>query len=364
MLEFTTAEILGFAQNYVTKRFLSILLGQHEGNADLKVGATKRQQAAALQSCASLYRKTLPSPACASRQILTRVFPGLPAAFAGRQVKFCPHNELIFRQANCGLVDALQCSRMETSNVDSGFYAAFTGLLAGTQALELAANNLANISTTGYKAQREFYNSLTASLGNANQRPLSSLNQAINNYGVLGGATVDVQAGTLERTGNDLDVAMEGSGFFVVKTKAGLRYTRNGNFRVDADGQVVTAWGDPVMGDQGPLEIPSGPVSIGPDGTISSQGGVVGRFQTVDFAPGATLVPEGNSTYKAAAGSATPATDPRIRQGMLEASNMNPITGTIGLIMIQRQTQLLQQALSIFHNEFNKSAAEDLPRVS
>ena len=249
--------------------------------------------------------------------------------------------------------------------MDSGFYAAFTGLLAGTQALELAANNLANISTTGYKFQREFYNSVTASLANASRRPLSSLNQAINDYGVLGGATVDVQAGTLERTGNDLDVAMEGSGFFVVQTKAGLRYTRNGNFRVDPDGQLVTAWGDPVMDDQSrPLEIPSGSVSISPDGTISSHGGVVGRFQTVDFAPGTALVPEGNSMYKATKGSTTPATDPRVRQRMLEASNMNPITGTIGLIMIQRQTQLLQQALAIYHNDFDKSAAEDLPRVS
>jgi flagellar basal-body rod protein FlgF/flagellar basal-body rod protein FlgG len=87
-------------------------------------------------------------------------------------------------------------------------------------------------------------------------------------------------------------------------------------------------------------------------------------LQTVDFAPGTALDPEGNSMYTAPKGTATPATDPRVRQGMLEASNMSPITGTVGLIMIQRQTQLMQQALSIFHNEFNKSAAEDLPHVS
>ena len=91
---------------------------------------------------------------------------------------------------------------------------------------------------------------------------------------------------------------------------------------------------------------------------------MAGRLQTVDFAPGTALVPEGNSTYSAPKATATPATDPRVRQGMLEASNMSPITGTIGLIMIQRQTQLLQQALSIFHNDFDKSAAEELPHVS
>jgi flagellar basal-body rod protein FlgF/flagellar basal-body rod protein FlgG len=247
--------------------------------------------------------------------------------------------------------------------MDSGYYAAFTALLAGTRALEVAANNLANISTTGYKAQREFYKSLTASLDNSPRRQLSSLNQAINNYSVLGGTRVDVQPGTLERTGNDLDVAMEGSGFFVVQTKAGLRYTRNGNFQVDADGQLVTAWGDPVMGDQGPIQIPSGSVSISPDGTISSKGAVAGRLQIVDFAPGTEFVPEGKSTYKAATGSPTPADDPRVRQRMLEASNMNSISGTIGLVMIQRQTQLFEQALSIFHNDFDKSAVEDLPRV-
>jgi flagellar basal-body rod protein FlgF/flagellar basal-body rod protein FlgG len=262
------------------------------------------------------------------------------------------------------LANALQGSRREIIEVDSGYYAAFTALLAGTQALELAANNLANISTTGYKAQREFYKSLTATLDTSHPRPLSALNQAINNYGMLGGARVDVQPGTLERTGNDLDVAMEGSGFFVVQTKAGLRYTRNGNFRLDAAGQLVTAWGDPVMDDQNrPLEVPSGPVSISPDGTISSKGAVVGRLNTVDFAPGTVFVPEGNSTYKAATGAPTPAVDPRVHQGMLEASNMNSVSGMVGLIMIQRQAQLYEQALSIFHNDFDKSAAEDLPRV-
>ena len=258
---------------------------------------------------------------------------------------------------------ALQWFCAETIDVDSGYYAAFTALLAGTQALELAANNLANISTTGYKAQREFYKSVMATLDDSNLRPLSALNQAINNYGVLGGSRVDVQPGMLERTGNDLDVALEGSGFFVIQTKAGLRYTRNGNLRLDANGQLVTSLGDPVLGDQGALQIPSGPISISPDGTISSQGAVVGQLNVVDFAPGTVFVPEGNSNYKAATGSPTPVADPRVRQGMLEASNMSSIGGTIGLIMIQRQTQLFEQALSIFNNDFDKSAAEDLPRV-
>lgn len=159
-------------------------------------------------------------------------------------------------------------------------------------------------------------------------------------------------------------MAMEGSGFFVVQTKAGLKYTRDGNFQVDTNGLLTTASGDPVMGDQGPINVPSGPITIAPDGTLSSQGAIVGTLQLVDFPPGTPLVPEGNSMYQAPAGTATPAADPRVRQDTLESSNMNPITGTVSLIMIQRQTQLLQQALTIFYNDFDKSAAEDVSRVS
>jgi flagellar basal-body rod protein FlgF/flagellar basal-body rod protein FlgG len=128
--------------------------------------------------------------------------------------------------------------------MDSGFYAAFTGLVARTQALDVAANNLANVNTTGYKAQREFYSSLEASM---KRGALSPLNRAVDDFGVLGGAAVDLQNGSLERTGNDLDVALEGPGFFVAQTKNGVRYTRNGGFHQTQSGQLVTAAGDPVI---------------------------------------------------------------------------------------------------------------------
>jgi len=244
--------------------------------------------------------------------------------------------------------------------MDSGYYAAFTGLLAKTEALELAANNLANVSTTGYKAQREFYRSFTASLSG---RGLSPLNQAVNNYGVLGGSTVDLRTGTLERTGNDYDLALEGAGFFVIQTAGGVRYTRNGGFSIGARGRLVTATGDPVLSEQGPIEVPSGPVSISPDGTLSQKGAVIARLRLVDFAPGTALVAEGNSIYAAPPGSERPALERRVRQGMLEASNLNAVAGAVSLVALQRHTELLQRALSIFHTEFNRTAAEELPRV-
>jgi flagellar basal-body rod protein FlgF len=244
--------------------------------------------------------------------------------------------------------------------MDSGFYAAFTGLVARTEALELAASNLANSSTTGFKAQREFYRSLMASLQGSR---LSSLNQAVNNYGVLGGASTDLRTGTLERTGNDLDLALEGSGFFVIQTAAGLKYTRNGAFRIGASDRLEAATGDAVLGEQGVIELPSGPVSISPDGTVSQKGAVVARLKLVDFTPGTSLQPEGNSLYAAPQGSERPANDPRVRQGMLEASNLNPVVGAVSLVALQRHTEMLQRALSIFHSDFNRLAAEELPRV-
>lgn len=248
----------------------------------------------------------------------------------------------------------------ERAAMDSGYYAVLTGLIARIDALEVAANNLANVGTTGYKAQREFYRSLTASI---NGNRLSPLNQAVNDYGVLGGAVTDRQSGALERTDSEFDVALDGPGFFAIQTKVGERYTRNGSFRLDPQGQLETAGGDLVLGDQGPIQIPSGPVAIGFDGTISQKGAVIGRLKVVDFPAGRNLTPEGGSLYAAPSGTARAATEFRVRQGMLEASNLNAVSATVDLVTLQRHTELLQRALSIINTEFNKVAVEELPKV-
>lgn len=245
--------------------------------------------------------------------------------------------------------------------MDSGFYAACTGLLAETDALEVNANNMANLSTPGYKGQLEFYRSLEARMGN---HRLSPLNAAVNDYGLLGGSAVDLKNGEFQKTGNDLDLALQGSGFFVVKTPAGTRYTRNGNFHTDAAGDLLTATGDAVMGDQGPIQLPSGTITISSDGTVSQDGSVVAALKLVTFAPGTSLTAAGDSYYQAPAASEQPADDPRLSQGMLESSNQDPIHGTINLVTLQRHAQLMEQALSIFHSVFNAAPAQDLAKVS
>ena len=244
--------------------------------------------------------------------------------------------------------------------MDSGLYAALTGWVARSQALDLAANNLANVSTTGYKTEREFYRSFAAS---AHRLGLTSLNRAVNDYGVLGGASIDLHAGSTEKTGNDLDVAFEGSGFLVAKTSAGERYTRNGNLSIGPTGLLVTSAGDPVLGEEGPIQIPTGKITISPDGTLSSEGAVVAKLRLADFATGTQLTEEGHTYFAAPKGSEQPASSPDLRQGFVESSNLNPVEGAVNLIELQRQAGLLQRALSIFHNDFNRTAVQELPNV-
>ena len=193
---------------------------------------------------------------------------------------------------------------------------------------------------------------------------LSPLNRAVNDYGVMGGTAIDLKTGEFEKTGNDLDLAIEGSGFFVVQTPAGIRYTRNGNFHTDAQGRLLTASGDSVLGEQGPIELPSGPIAISADGTVSQQGAVVAQLRMVTFKPGTSLTLQGNSYYSAPDKSELPADDPRLSEGTLENSNLDPVAATIGVITIQRQAQLLEQALAIFHSVFNAEPGQDIARVT
>lgn len=243
---------------------------------------------------------------------------------------------------------------------DSGFYATFTGLNAQAQTLDLLANNIANASTIGFKGQRAFYRSLTATISNAS---LSPLNRAMNNFSVLGGGNLDLRQGNFEKTGNDLDVAIEGSGFLSIQTAAGTRFTRAGALHLDAASHLLTADGNPVLGQNGPIQLPPGPVSIGADGTISAGTAIVDQMRVVEFAPGTELTPEGSANFNAPEGTAKPAADSQMVAGSLESSNVSPVEGTVHLIELQRHFELLERALSIFHNVFDESAAEVLPKV-
>lgn len=230
-------------------------------------------------------------------------------------------------------------------------------MLSRTEELDNIANNLANANTAGYLAQRSVFSAVL------NLAHGSQLNQAINNYGTLSGTSIDATQGALQKTGNDLDVGIDGPGFFAVQTSRGTMYTRNGSFQVSISGQLITASGDPVLGQGGIIAVPPGAVSIGSDGTISSHGAIAGKLKMVEFPSGTPLTSAGQTYYTAPANTEVAATKSVVHQGMLESSNVNPVLSMVDLITAQRSAEMMQRALSVFNSEIDKTATQELPKV-
>jgi len=246
--------------------------------------------------------------------------------------------------------------------MNSGYYAACTGLATRTQALDTIANNLANTSTPGFRATHNVFSSILANAGNS---LLSVVNQDANDYGIMSSTRLDPGQGSLVPTHNDLDVAVEGPGYFVVKTAAATVYTRGGNFRITPKGLLTTNDGDLVLGDKNqPIILLPGHVTISPDGTISSDGAISGKLQVVEFSPATQLQSAGGTYYTAPANTAAPAKTSLVRQGTLESSNVNPVTGMIELIDAQREVETMRHVLTMFSTDMDKTAAQDLPRLS
>src|SRR6201993_4216933 len=225
----------------------------------------------------------------------------------------------------------------------SGYYAAFTGLLARTEALDSAASNLSNSGTTGFRPEREYFRN--AIMGPDALR--SQLNSSVNDFGVLGGNQIAFGEGPLMPTGNPLDLAIQGQGFFAIQTGSGVRYTRDGQFQRTADGALVTAQGDAVLNaKRQPIRIPTGEISISSEGVISVGGAVVASLGLFAFPSAQSLAPEGTNRYAPLNGVVPIAASASIRQGSLEGSNQNVIQGTLQLILVQRQAEMMQKALT------------------
>jgi flagellar basal-body rod protein FlgF len=250
--------------------------------------------------------------------------------------------------------------------MDSGLYAAYTGLLARTQALDTAANNLANAGTVGFRAQRDYFRNVLAGIGD--ESDASQVGGAVNDFGVLGGNLIDQGQGTLTATGNPLDLALNGTGFFGIQTAQGVQYTRDGGFTRSDTGVLQTAQGEPVLDASGqPITIPTGAVSVASDGNISvttAEGSaIVGKVGVFGFPPDTAMTALGTNRFSAPDGVSPTTIDTAVQQGSLEGSNIDAVHGTMQLILVQRQAEMMQKALSVFNNDFDKTAAEDLGKV-
>jgi flagellar basal-body rod protein FlgF len=211
------------------------------------------------------------------------------------------------------------------------------------RALDITANNIANADTAGFKLEQLLVQAEPGS-------PPSTPDARPVNYVLDHGVVRDFTQGAMDTTGDALDMALEGQGFFQIQTAAGLRYTRDGEFSVDAQNRLVTKDGDPVLDDNGrPITLdPTLPEpGIAKDGTISQNGVPGARLGVYRFPNLAALQKVGGNLFEAPATLApTVATDAIVHQGTVERSNVQPVLQITNLIAITRAYERIAQMMS------------------
>lgn len=231
------------------------------------------------------------------------------------------------------------------------------------RAQEILANNLANVSTTGFREDRVGFERLLATTAqpgtggaNAGVQPGGAAPTGAgatggpNAAGALGaapalGRKVDLEAGALDTTGGPLDLAIVGPGFFTVQTPDGPAYTRDGSFSLDAEGQLVHRSGNPLMGEGGPITLAAGSVfEVDTDGTVRVDGEAQGRLQVVSFTDPTTLRHAGRGLL-ASDVPGEPLETARVVQGSLESSNVDPVGTMVEMMTVLRSFEANHNAL-------------------
>jgi flagellar basal-body rod protein FlgF len=245
--------------------------------------------------------------------------------------------------------------------VENAAYVGLSRQMTLRRELDIVANNIANADTTGFKVEQLLVGE------EVGQRARNAFVRPGVSFVMDNGVGRDFSQGALSQTGRTLDFAIEGEGaFFRVQDGANEAYTRDGSFTVDAQGRLMTEGGHPVMGDGGEIILNPelGQVSVGADGTISQDGETVGRLSVVRFDSLGVLEKGGDGLYRNASNAvAQEAPDARIRQGMLEGSNVNPILEITNLIEIQRAYESVTRMIE-GNTDLSRRAVERLGRAA
>jgi flagellar basal-body rod protein FlgF len=227
--------------------------------------------------------------------------------------------------------------------MDNAIYVGLSRQMMLERELDIVANNLANVDTNGFK-----FEDLISSADKVSTPRAGGPSQALT-FVQDGGVARDYSQGAFTQTGGPLDVAIDGKGFFQISTASGTRYTRDGRFKLDSTGKLVTQDGDPVQGAGGDIQIDptKGQVSIAKNGVISQSGNQVGKLQVVSFDSLAALSKDGANLFENVSNvTPTPSTDAVLEQGMLEGSNVQPINQITRLIEINRAYDAITTMMS------------------
>lgn len=211
------------------------------------------------------------------------------------------------------------------------------------QQMNVIANNMANINTAGFKSDHLKFEEYIMPIAQMTENQGRDKNLS---YVHTAGQFRNYSDGGLEQTGNQFDVALSGKGWLVAQTPDGERYTRNGQLQLNAQGQLITNQGYPILGDGGPITFTpeDGKVSIASDGTISTAQGQKGKLRVVEFASLDGLKKEGTSLYSSPQ-AGQPSTNTRVMQGMVERSNVQPIVEMTKMLETVRAYTNATQAL-------------------
>jgi flagellar basal-body rod protein FlgF len=220
--------------------------------------------------------------------------------------------------------------------------AGYVGLslqMALTNQLAVVANNVANISTTGFKGSRSLFTEYLSNPEHAARSSFNSRASMVSDYGTYR----DTSDGSFKQTGNPLDIALQGDGYLVVQTAQGERYTRAGNLQLNAARQICDMNGNPIMGEGGAISIPEtdDKITITGEGAVASESGQQGTLRIVQFANDQQLKSVGNSLYTSTT-PGLPATGVAVKQFGLESSNVQPIVEMTRMIDLQRSYETVQ----------------------
>lgn len=268
--------------------------------------------------------------------------------------------------------------------MSKGIFTAVSGAVAQSAKLDTIANNLANVNTPAFKRDaqlfREYLTSYEKEPGTITvPRVPSSIESFYDmqggdkSYVDKDGTFTDFSQGALRQTGNQLDLAIEGSGFFEVGSPEGPRLTRNGSFTIDSNGRLITKQGFPVLR-EGPMgsdpasrevRVTSANITVSVEGEIFENGQSLGRLAIVDVGNKDALQKVGNSLYgfrETFDPQLQPATEARCQQGMLEGSNVNIVREMTDMIAATRVFESTQKAIQAY-DQMTGKVVNDVPKL-
>ena len=254
-----------------------------------------------------------------------------------------------------------------------GLYIASSAAISETKRIDVITNNIANVNTSGFKKDtmitESFPEVLMKRIGETDFRDIVAKAPTTNKIGYIGkmnnGIRVDevftnFEQGSINTSGNPLDLALQGDGFFSVETPAGERYTRSGEFTLDSEGYLTTKEGYKVQGQNGPIQMDGKNIIINEDGQVFSDGNEIDTLKLVDFNDYKLLKKEGEALYIDASGDVgnMKESEGLILQGSVESSNVNSVKMMVEMITMLRSYEANQKVIKTFDDLLDKSVNE------